>query len=158
MLHGGRVHFSNTLTEAIHFPAKAGPLASSPKPLLIQLTHNSDEVDTRFLRLERPLPVPRCLQVNLPVSGQHPLPAVPVAAVRPPLGMLVLQARVHLSVQCPLHQRLPQVSQQVAAVKTSRAHRIPRAAPRSLSLVVSFATSWPPLSNGSIYGGGLFDT
>ena len=43
MLHGGRIHFSNTLTEAIHFLAEADLLASSPERLLIQLSHSSDE-------------------------------------------------------------------------------------------------------------------
>ena len=84
MLHRGRFHFSKTLTEATRFLAEAGLLASSPEPLLDRISHNSDEVDKRFLRLEHPLPVPRRLQVNLPVSGQHPVPAVPVAALFDP--------------------------------------------------------------------------
>ena len=112
-MHRTRVHYSNSLTEAIQFLAEAGLLASSPEPLLNRITHSSYEVDKRFLRLEGPLTVPQCRQIDLPISGQHPLPVVPVAA---------------------------------AGRRCQETTRIPRAAPRSLSLVVSFATSWPPLS------------
>lgn len=49
MLHGGRVHFRNTLTEAIDFLAEAGLLATSHQPLLGRISERSDEVDTRYL-------------------------------------------------------------------------------------------------------------
>ena len=49
MLHGGRIHFRNTLTEAIEFLAEVGLLASSPEPFLERISESSDEVDTRYL-------------------------------------------------------------------------------------------------------------
>ena len=49
MLHGGPLHVRNTLTEATQFVAEAGLLALSPEPLLGRISHDSDEVDKRFL-------------------------------------------------------------------------------------------------------------
>lgn len=49
MLHGGRVHFRSTLTEAIQFLDEAGLLASSPGLILERISHNSDELDKRYL-------------------------------------------------------------------------------------------------------------
>ena len=49
MLHRGRIHFRNTLTETIQFLAEAGLLASSPEPLLDRIPHNSHELDKRYL-------------------------------------------------------------------------------------------------------------
>ncbi len=49
MLEGGRMHFRNTLTEALHFLDEAGLLVSSPQPLLDRISRDSDVVDKRFL-------------------------------------------------------------------------------------------------------------
>ena len=49
MLHGGRIHFRNSLTEAIQFLDEADLLASCPEPLLARISESSDNVDTRYL-------------------------------------------------------------------------------------------------------------
>ena len=49
MLRGGRIHFRNTLTEAIEFLAEVGLLDPSPEPFLERISESSDEVDTHYL-------------------------------------------------------------------------------------------------------------
>ena len=49
MLDAGRLHFSRTLREALHFLEKANLLTTNPQPLLDTVSQTSDEVDKQFL-------------------------------------------------------------------------------------------------------------
>src|SRR5512144_746739 len=73
-------------------------------------------------RIEGRQPIPGNLEIDLGSLGQHPLPAVAVAAIDPAVRFASLQVMIDLRVQRPLGQSLLQLIQQ--AVLLARCFRI----------------------------------